>query len=666
MSDLEDLWRDLDPGEAPVHDVLRAGRAGAAPTRVRWRRPLRTALVLGAVATAFVAGTHLGSSPVGPSVPPAPGEVPSDDVSPVAFGTGLTPAADCDDLLADYIDRGLALVTAWGWNEPWRWGGPWFDTFRVPLAAAPQNGRVVAYAKVQRVTASQTGTNVQEQGVDEPDTVKTDGRLLVRWSGDVLHVHDVSGDRAEEVGDLPLRGLGDAELLLAGDTVLVLGADERSARGVDGARRGTRVVTVSIADPTAPVVVDDVAYRGTVDAARLVGDQVRLVLSAGLPDLDFVEPGRGVTRHRAEQRNRRAVRHSTLADWLPTYDAGSGRRDLLACADVAVPDATLGLGTTAVVTFEATDATAPLAFGLAGEVSLSYDSGDLLYLASSPGAPGPWGPLPALPRRTGQVPGEQDDGTSYLFEFDVSGDRAVHVASGEVEGTIRDRWSMDAADGRLRLVLGPSSATENRNALVTLRRVGDRLEETGRLDGIGRRGDEVRSVRWQDDLAIVVTFRRVDPVHVIDLTGPRPRQVSELEVPGYSGYLHPLGPQRLVGVGYGPGPGGRWSGQLGIFAVRQLDDLRRIHLERFPPGSEVLAETDPRAFTWLPEQRTVLTVVRRGRTGLLSILRLHDGDVSSRLVPVEHGEDISQVRTLGLPDGTVVLVTGDGVRFLRL
>ena len=59
------------------------------------------------------------------------------------------------------------------------------------------------------------------------------------------------------------------------------------------ARLGTRVLTVSIADPEQPEVVDDVAYDARLLSARQHGDAVRLVLSSGLPDLDFVHPGKG-------------------------------------------------------------------------------------------------------------------------------------------------------------------------------------------------------------------------------------------------------------------------------------------------------------------------------------------------------------------------------------
>src|SRR4029078_13190241 len=58
-----------------------------------------------------------------------------------------------------------------------------------------------------RVTASASGTNVQEESVDEPDTVKTDGTLLVRLRDDELVTYDVSGPSARQLSVLRLSGI---------------------------------------------------------------------------------------------------------------------------------------------------------------------------------------------------------------------------------------------------------------------------------------------------------------------------------------------------------------------------------------------------------------------------------------------------------------------------
>jgi hypothetical protein len=662
MTDLEDLWNSLPIGQPPTAQILHQGRLRSRPWHAA-RRPLISIGTVAALGGAFVAGTLVAGQSGGPGV----GVTPMPAVpSPVAFQADLAPASSCEELLAIYVDRALGDVTAWGWESPYFYSelrdGVWLQTNLRGSAAydrrVVETGGFIAQKDLHtdRVTASDTGTNVQEELVDEPDLVKTDGEVLVRLRDDELITYDVTGSTVEQLSTLRLRGVEDGEILLAGDTVVVIGGDRHSARSDrTGSRSGTRVQTISLTDPTSPQVTDDVTYEAAATSVRQHGDTVRLVLSAGLPDLPFVHPRRTLSNKAALRRNRDIVEESTLADWLPGFDTGEGREDLLDCENVAVPTAEVGLDTVAVVTFDAAAPSAPQAFGLAGATTIAYESTDHLYLASTPAST--WWCWAC----SASVGGSR--GTSYLFQFDLEGDRAVHVASGEVEGTIRDRWSLDEADGELRVLAGPSSETGNYNSIVTFRRDGTSLIQDGRLDRLGV-GEEIKSVRWQDDLAMVVTFRQTDPLYVIDLRG-KPKILSELRVPGFSDYLHPLGSERLIGVGYGPVERG-WGAQLGLFRVRDLRLVSRLDVWNYARGTEAVAGWDPRAFTWLPEHRSVLTVIQHGRTGWLSIQHLADGRLDNRMVRVEYGQDIGEVRTMGMPDGRVILVTGENVRFLTL
>lgn len=667
MTDFEDLWNSLPTVEPPTARILQQGRL-----RSRTRRPVsRSLLSIGALVAlggAFVAGTLVSTPPGMPGGGPAPRP---GGPSPVAFQADLSPAASCDALLAAYVDRALGQVGAWGWDSPYypqngrvSAPGPWFNSPVVDTGAAlfadDMHGPTVVEGQkglgTTRVTAGETGTNVQEDQVDEPDSVKSDGSLLVRLRDDELLVYDVTGSKVRALSSLRLRGVEDGEILLSGDTVVALGADRESARSDrTGLRRGTRVQTISLSDPADPEVTDDVTYAATATSVRQHGETVRIVLSAGLPDLSFVHPRKGLSTKAALARNRAIVRHSRLRDWLPGYDAGSGREDLLECQDVAVPPAKVGLDTAAVVTFSANSPSTPEAFGLAGATTIAYESADHLYLASTPSVG--WGCLGCIHTYDGSR------GTSYLFQFNLAEDRAVHVASGEVEGTIRDRWSLDESGGELRVLVGPSSETGNFNSIVTFNRRGTRLVENGRLDHLGR-GEEIKSVRWQDDLALVVTYRETDPLYVVGLR-KKPRIVSKLQVPGFSSYLHPLGSRRLIGLGYGPGRRG-WGAQMGLFGVRDLTRVKRLDVWHYTEGTDPIAAWEPRAFTWLPEHRSVLTVIQHGRAGWLSIQRLSQSQLHNRMLKVEYGEDIAQVRTFGLPDGRVILVTGEHVRFLAL
>jgi hypothetical protein len=639
------------------------------PPRVR-----RSITVLGVVAGlvgAFAAGTAVtGGDPDTDrrSGPRPPGGV---DTSPVAFtNSNLSLAESCDELLDWYVARGVDRVGPWGWEYD-NSGGmamPSFASGEAGVADGAERAAAsvpVPLAATSRVTNDSSGTNVQELGVDEPDVVKTDGRTLFRVEGGDLTTYDVTGDDVDRLGSADLVDLRDGEILLSGDTVVAI--------GTSGTNGQTRVIVLDVSDPTAPEVEHTYLFSSSTLEARLHGDTVRLVTQAGLPDLDFVEAGRRDERNAARE-NQEIVRESDIDDWLPTVSTDDGEPErLVACEDVAIPDDGDSLGTIAVVGFAADAPGERSTSGLAVDTRLAYLSADQLYLATSAwGSGGCWDvcPMPATitPR---WFPGGGDDGVSHLYAFDLDGRDTTYAASGQVDGTIRDRWAMDEAGGVLRVAVGPTGRTGNFNSVVTFRQDGNDLVEAGRVDKLGV-NEEIQSMRWFDGLAIMVTFRRVDPLYAIDLTDPdEPQLMGQLKIPGFSAYLHPLGRHRLLGVGEGPSPDGRhWGAQAGLFDVTDLTDPRQLDVVSYGRNSYALATQDPRQLTWLPDQRKVLTVVsdyrKGGQVGLVSVLSLGEGQLDNRTVAVEHGNDVDAVRLVPLPDGRVVLVTSNDAEFFAV
>ncbi|MCY4726664.1 beta-propeller domain-containing protein [Nocardioides sp. STR2] len=622
------------------------------PTARRVRRLVTGATVVTSLAAAVGVGYALGRDTEGGGRPPSSPPI-------VLANADLTVAAGCDELLASYVDRALEAVGAYGWG-----GDVVYDVMTsgdAAAGAAPSSEAARSTVSTSRTTSNESGTNVQEAGVDEADVVKAAGSLLVRLRDGELLAYDVSGAEPRLLSATPLddaRGSGwvgdpGGEMVLVDGRAVVLGSS------TDG--RSTTITTVDLADPTSPTVVDVTTVSGRASAVRLHGDVVRVVLQNGLPELDFSAPDGVLGQLRARLRNRALVRDTTLADWLPTIDGAP----VVDCADVAIPQADVALGTTTLLAFDPAEPTELTTTAVATDSATSYFSTDRFYLAAS--AP-QWGWVDCMTcRPTG---GPDAGGTTPLFAFALDGTDATYVASGEVEGTIADRWSMDAVGGSLRVAVGPSSETGDFNSVLTLREDGADLVEDGRVDQLGV-GEEIKSVRWFDDLAIVVTFRQTDPLYAVDLSDPAaPRLLGELKIPGFSEYLHPLGEHRLVGMGQDASLDGAVRGaQAALFDVTDLTDPRQLDVVRYDEGTQAGAATDPRQFTWLPEQRTVLTVVGQGwtgTTGWVSVLSLADGSMSNRMVEVEHGTDVAGVRLVPLASGKVALVTGEDVSFFAL
>ncbi|CUR57493.1 exported hypothetical protein [metagenome] len=606
--------------------------------------------LVAAAGVGYVVGTGSGSVDGPPADPPI-----------VLANADLTTPGSCDDLLDSYVDRALEEVGPYGWG-----GGPivMFDAQAGSEASAPMaSGSMRSGAKTSRSVSNESGTNVQEVGVDESDVVKVSGSLLLRLREGVLVAYDVSGDRPTELSSTPIDdargnawpGEPGGELVMVDGRAVVIGTSD------DGLE--STITTVDLADPTSPSIVDTTTLRGRASAMRLHGDVVRVVVQTGLPELDFSVPGSKLGELTSRLRNRALVRATTLADWLPTVDG----RPVVDCADVAVPDdEELALGTTTVLAFDPAAPTERTSTAVATDSATSYFSTDRFYLVAGGTA---WGWNDCWDCRVGGVLGTPS-GTTPIFAFALDGLDATYVASGEVEGTVADRWSMDAVGGSLRLAVGPSSETGNFNSVITLREDGSKLLEDGRVDDLGV-DEQIKSVRWFDDLAIVVTFRQTDPLYAIDLTVPSdPRLLGELKIPGFSEYLHPLGEHRLLGMGQDATLDGMTRGaQAALFDVTDLTNPRQLDVVRYDKDTVAAAGTDPRQLTWLPEQRVVLTVVSQGwsgTTGWVSVLSLDDGRMSNRMVEVEHGTDVADVRLVPLASGKVALVTGEDVTFFEV
>lgn len=75
------------------------------------------------------------------------------------------------------------------------------------------------------------------------------------------------------------------------------------------------------------------------------------------------------------------------------------------------------------------------------------------------------------------------------------------------------------------------------------------LEMYSELDSLAE-DESIYSVRFMGDKVYLVTFRQMDPFFVIDLSDRKhPEVLGFLKIPGYSNYLHPISDTLILGVG---------------------------------------------------------------------------------------------------------------------
>ncbi|HEV2779378.1 MAG TPA: beta-propeller domain-containing protein [Actinophytocola sp.] len=633
------------------------------------------------IAVPVVAVAALGVGVAGPRLfgDGAPTE-PTDRVG--AEGISLVAYDSCDAALRELRGRTLPLVGPYGlWGEehlysaedadaappmaPGAAGAPKAAAGAGERNAAPAPGAAAGEAGPQTQQApSHSTTNTHERGVDEPDLVKTDGRRVVTVADGRLRIIDVATRAVTGRLDLP-GGSPATQLLIHGDRALVMTAAVSTFRekptvppGDSG--YGSQLVLVDLA---AAKVIGTLGVEGSYLDARQIGPVARVVVRSG-PRLEFVYPDGARSESEALFRNLEIVKTSSISDWLPRYELQrNGKREsgqLVDCTAVSHPESYTGTSMLTVLTI---DLTRELGVGdpvsIVADGDTVYGTGTSLYVADdhTPHAVTGFGIMPNR-RSPVPVPAQRTE----VYQFDISGPgKPVYVASGGVDGTLLNQYSLSEHAGHLRIAttVGEpgtccSDQVKSESVVTVLARRGEELATVGRIGGLGV-GERIYSVRFMGPVGYLVTFRQTDPLYTVDLSDPaRPRVVGELKITGYSAYLHPAGDGRLIGVGQEATEQGRRTGtQISLFDTGNLANVQRLAQHQLPGGmSEV--EFDPHAFLYWPEKGLVVVPVMptwrdkpaAPRSGAL-VLRL-TGDAFTEVGMVSHPVDQH-----GYPDGSV-------------
>ncbi|WP_130011340.1 beta-propeller domain-containing protein [Serinicoccus sediminis] len=549
---------------------------------------------------------------------------PADVVAPPRAGAAeLTDFGSCEELLAYVKEHALERVGPWGFGG----GAGWFGAEDMAASDAAAADSSAGGGKGARAEGGDfSGTNNQEEGVEEPDVVQTDGDIIVTTRAGRLVVVDVSSQT--QVGSLALPGGptgSEAELLLdrGSGQVLVLTREWPQQRtplpvmdGTEGmtsfpAFPPTRTVVtlVDVSDPADPTAAGTLRLEGEYRSARMHDGTARVVMVTPPPGLAFVEPRTGslVAEDEAEQVNREIIEASALDDWLPHLQTVQGTRSdgtqrAVPCEDVARPPEFSGLSVMSVLTFDlgADQLELTSAGGLVASGSTVYASTDRLVVATSPWEA--WaltdGPAGVLPRGGGAA-------TTALHTFDLTDAGSTdYLASGTVDGRLLDQFSVDEADGVVRVATttDASGSTPSSSSLVVLAEEGGRLVEQGRVDGLGKT-EQIYAVRYLTaDTAAVVTFRQTDPLYLLDTSDPtQPRVTGELKIPGYSAYLHPVGEDLLLGVGQDASDDGVTTGlQVSLFDLSDPAAPTQVAKQTWAQHHSAV-EYDHRAFRWWPQ-----------------------------------------------------------------
>lgn len=465
-----------------------------------------------------------------------------------------------------------------------------------------------------------SSTNLQEPGVDEADQVKALGDRLfdvrgyvddaaegLEYRKPVLRELAVTDTDIKVVSRLAL-GWG-SELLVADGRLWVL--------GTDGSRARATLIDISGSEMR-------VAWEYEVDgeylSGRVLGGRIQLVVASPLAR-GRLNPDDVYDKDRL-QRWEDAVERSGVDEWLPQSTVRSFGPDgggpetndgpALPCRQLLRPDSTdVGFDSTLIVSLPPDGAGEVATAGAVGSGEVVYASPTSVYVAGR-GEP-----------RVGV------SSASPVHRFAVEDGRPRFVASGRVEGRVYGPLAMSELDGVLRVastvtepmgsraqppaVAGdrPVVSDTTDNLVTTLIQKGDRLEQVGRLAGLGKPHESITAARFEGTTAYVSTamaFR--DPLYVIDLADPRfPRLLGSLDVPGSPLYLHRVSGSTLLAVSSHQLPGTtefQWrpAVRVAVFDVSDPSAPRQSSAIDVP-GSAAPG-VDHHQYLYLPDRRVLV------------------------------------------------------------
>jgi uncharacterized secreted protein with C-terminal beta-propeller domain len=194
------------------------------------------------------------------------------------------------------------------------------------------------------------------------------------------------------------------------------------------------------------------------------------------------------------------------------------------------------------------------------------------------------------------------------------------VAEGMVPGWVLNQFSMDESDGYFRATTTTGrlwwgwrrGTTADQSSAVYI--LDQNMKTVGKLEGLAPKED-IYSARFMGDRCYIVTFKKIDPLFVIDLTNPTsPTILGKLKIPGYSNYLHPYDENHVIGLGKNTieaeeGDFAWYQGiKISLFDVTDVSNPKEeAMIEVGDRGTDSPALSDHRAFL-LSRDRSLLVI----------------------------------------------------------
>ena len=528
------------------------------------------------------------------------------------------------------------------------------DSFEQKMSASgePADMAMNAAADVAKSEGiSHSETNVQTEGVAESDIIQTDGSYIYVVGDHSVKIVDIRAGDMHVTGEvsIPLNSASDrvTELYVGGNVLNIIVERERTTlnqaqqeikgESIENAvsavadvyymdtDRTTELLTYDISDRSAPKQMGSVEQDGYYMTSRKIGSIIYLFTEERL-ELPAVARGTAVLEDEA-------------GSWIPLVDGkaiaadciylpaggGNGNGMIVSSVDVSQPD-------------KVVDNTMIL-----NNYVQVYVSTESLYLYGS----------------------KYTDGgiSTEIAKFKLDNGIINAVGATSAAGEVYDTFAINEEKGKLRLLTTDWSRGDNSNNLYLF---DEELKLTGSLTGIAK-GEQIYAARYFGNMAYFVTYRNTDPLFAVDLSDEtEPKILSELEITGFSEYLHFWGADKLVGIGYETDPNtGRQEGiKLTMFDLSNPAELKTLgtcvienidYSPAFYNYKHVLADAEENLLGFAAE------TYGRGREGSYLLFSWEDGRFQKLLVETLADDALTQGYRGIFAGDTFYLVNEDGI-----
>ncbi len=365
-------------------------------------------------------------------------------------------------------------------------------------------------------SADHSDTNVQVEGVDEADVVKTDGKYIyiLSFYERRVKIVDVTGEKPRQLTSIKTEDIFNCDMYLSGGRLILLGEGNSEKQSTATA------VIYDISDPNKPKELTRCKQSGNYLDSRLIDSRLYIIT-------DFTINSDEITKGRAESYvpsvSCKDYNGAVAAESVHFYNNCNYPRYTVICG-YDIKDGALS-GTQSV---------------LGGSYTVYANTENIITCGFA-----------------------DSDGFTQVARFTLNGGKIELKATGSLEGSLLNQFSIDEYKGYFRFVLTDYYKTET-NSLVILN--GD-LKETGKITDLAP-GERVYSVRFMGNTAYFVTFRQVDPLFSADVSDPHnPKIIGSLKIPGFSRYLFPYG-DKLLGIGQNAD---EQTGRSGLMKLSMFD-----------------------------------------------------------------------------------------------